>query len=62
VIEDYWNSDEESTSTQDICPMCDSDTELTEAGIQDAKERAEREARWAKEAEEMEQNDDEVSE
>ena len=62
VIEDYWNSDEESTSTQDICPMCDSDTELTEAGIQDAKERAEREARWAKEAEEMEQNDDEISE
>ena len=32
-----------------VCPMCDSDTELTEAGIKDKKESDERAARWAKE-------------
>lgn len=49
VIEDYYNTEEESHDTKDVCPMCDSDVELTEAGIQEEKERAEREARWAKE-------------
>ena len=29
--------------------MCDSDTELTEQGIKEKKEREEREARWEKE-------------
>jgi len=49
VIEDYYNSDEESDNTKDVCPMCDSDVELTEVGIQQEKERKEREARWEKE-------------
>lgn len=31
---------------KNICPMCDSDLELTEAGLQEEKERQEREARW----------------
>jgi hypothetical protein len=35
-----------------ICKYCSSDTELTEFGIQKAKESAERTARWAKEADE----------
>jgi hypothetical protein len=46
VIEDYYGSDEESYSEKDVCPMCDSDVELTEVGIQEEKERSEREARW----------------
>ena len=33
-----------------VCPYCESDTELTEAGIIEEKESAERTARWAKEA------------
>ena len=32
------------------CPMCESDTELTEAGVKDKQESDERSARWAKEA------------
>ena len=52
VIEDYYDSDEESANTKDVCPMCDSDTELTEVGVQEEKERQERMARWAKEEEE----------
>jgi len=47
VIEDYYSSEEESDITKDVCPMCDSDTELTEEGVQKEKERLEREARWA---------------
>lgn len=35
-----------------VCPMCESDTELTEAGVIAEKESAERTARWAKETEE----------
>jgi len=35
-----------------ICPYCESDTELTEAGVIAEKESAERTARWAKETEE----------
>ena len=35
-----------------VCPYCESDTELTEAGIIAEKESAERTARWAKETEE----------
>ena len=33
VIEDYWDSEETEHSTKKVCPMCDSDTELTEAGL-----------------------------
>ena len=35
-----------------ICPYCESDTELTEAGVIAEKESAERTSRWAKETEE----------
>lgn len=35
-----------------ICPYCESDTELTEAGVAEEKASAERSARWAKETEE----------
>jgi len=34
-----------------VCPYCESDTELTEAGVIAEKESAERSARWAKEKE-----------
>ena len=51
VIEDYYASEEETDITKDVCPMCDSNVELTEAGIQEEKERQEREARWAKDDE-----------
>lgn len=37
---------EEWHDTKDGCPMCDSDIALTEAGIQEEKERAERQAHW----------------
>jgi len=37
------------------CPMCESDTELTEAGIKDKQESDERSARWAKEAADAEE-------
>jgi hypothetical protein len=52
--------DKEGTEIDDprkICPMCESDTELTEAGIKDKKESDERAARWAKEA--VDEEDDE---
>jgi hypothetical protein len=52
VIEDYYSSEEESDITKDVCPMCDSDTELTEVGVKEEVERQERMARWAKEEEE----------
>jgi predicted RNA-binding Zn-ribbon protein involved in translation (DUF1610 family) len=55
VIEDYFDSDEEAHSTKDICPMCDSDTELTEVGAIEEKERQERYARWKKEEQEAEE-------
>ena len=35
-----------------VCPYCESDTELTEAGVAEEKASAERSARWAKETEE----------
>lgn len=50
VIEDYYASDEDSDITKDICPMCDSDVILTEAGLEEEREKEERMARWAKEA------------
>jgi hypothetical protein len=50
--------DKDGTEIDDprkVCPYCESDTELTEAGIQAEKESAERSARWAKEAAEEEE-------
>jgi len=38
-----------------VCPMCDSDVELTEAGIKDKQESDERTARWLKEAADAEE-------
>jgi hypothetical protein len=38
-----------------VCPYCESDTELTEAGVAEEKASAERSARWAKEAAEDEE-------
>lgn len=58
VIEDYWSSDEEAHDTKEICPMCDSDVELTEAG---KKEKEEREKRMA-EINAMFPDDDEYDE
>ena len=54
------DTEEEWQDTKDVCPMCDSELELTEAGVQEETERRERKARWAKEAEENdEENEDE---
>ena len=38
-----------------VCPYCESDVELTEAGVIAEKESAERSARWAKETEEKDE-------
>ena len=46
---------EEWHDTRDGCPMCDSHVELTEFGIQQEKERAERQARWDQEARDSEE-------
>jgi hypothetical protein len=49
-----WQWEDAAGNTYDeakkVCPMCDSDVELTEAGIKDKQESDERTARWAKEA------------
>ena len=37
IIENYFGSDEDSHSTKDVCPMCDSDLILTEEGIEKEK-------------------------
>jgi predicted RNA-binding Zn-ribbon protein involved in translation (DUF1610 family) len=55
VIENYFGSDEEAHSEKDVCPMCDSDVELTEVGIQEKQERDERMARWAQEEKDAEE-------
>lgn len=40
VIDNYWESEEESHHTSDVCPMCDSPVELTEEGkIQEEKSK-----------------------
>jgi hypothetical protein len=52
--------DKDGTEIDDprkICPYCESDTELTEAGVTAEKESAERTARWAKEKETVEEAD-----
>jgi hypothetical protein len=45
-----WPEDDETGEAKKVCPYCESDTELTEAGIAEEKANAERTARWAKEA------------
>jgi len=46
VIENYFESDENAESTKDVCPMCDSDTELTEAGVKEEQRRKEWDAKF----------------
>ena len=63
LIDDYWESEEVEHSTKEVCPMCDSDTELTEVGLKEEHERKEREAKWEKELADFEldlENDDEL--
>jgi tyrosyl-tRNA synthetase len=45
-----------------VCPYCESDVELTEAGVIAEKESAERSARWAKEKEATEEDEELVDE
>lgn len=42
VIEDYYNNDEDADSTKDVCPMCDSELEMTEIGKQKEEEHKKR--------------------
>ena len=61
-----WPEDDETgeQEAKKVCPMCDSDTELTEVGIEEEKEKEERQARWAKEKAEVsnDEDDEEYSE
>jgi hypothetical protein len=43
-----WPEDDETgeKEAKKVCPMCESDTELTEAGIKEEQERKDRMARW----------------
>jgi hypothetical protein len=51
-----WPEDETGTKeAKKVCPMCDSDTELTEVGIKEEQEKQERDARWAKQRAEEEE-------
>ena len=52
-----WPEDDETgeKEAKKVCPMCDSDTELTEVGLKEEQEKQEREARWAKKAAEEEE-------
>lgn len=56
-----WKHEDENGNSLDepkkICPYCESDTELTEHGVKEAKEWEERKAKWALEDDE----DDEKS-
>ena len=54
VIENYHSTEEVSDHTSDVCPMCDSPIELTEAGIVEEEKRKELKAKWAKAREEKE--------
>ena len=46
-----WPEEDETgeKEAKKVCPMCESDSELTEAGIKEEQERKERMARWDKE-------------
>ena len=65
VIEDYYNNEEKSDHTTDVCPMCDSAVELTEAGVAEEEKRKAQKEKWAKareereKAEEIEKEDEE---
>ena len=52
-----WPENDETgeLEAKKVCPYCESDTELTEAGIKDKQESDERSARWAKEAADAEE-------
>ena len=53
-----WVWPEDDTGMKEakkVCPMCDSDTELTEVGIKEEQEKAERAARWAQEEKDAEE-------
>ena len=57
----HWEENfEGEQESKKVCPYCESDTELTEAGVKDKLESDERSARWAKEAEEDEELVDEA--
>jgi hypothetical protein len=56
VIEDYYGSDEESDHDEEVCPMCDSQVELTEVGKQEEAERVARRAKW--DAEDSDESED----
>jgi hypothetical protein len=50
VISQYFEQDEEEAhSTKDVCPMCDSDVELTEEGVLKEEQRK----KWQKEFDEI---------
>jgi len=51
------NDEDGKIGAKKVCPYCESDTELTEHGIQEKKESDERDARWAKEATEEEEEE-----
>ena len=52
-----WPKDDDTgeKEAKKVCPMCESDTELTEVGLKEEKEKQEREARWAQEAKDNEE-------
>ena len=55
--------DKDGTEIDDprkVCPYCESDTELTEAGVAEEKASAERTARWAKEAVDDKEDDEPI--
>jgi hypothetical protein len=49
VIDQYWETDEDSHSTKEVCPMCDSDVQLTEEGVLKEEQRK----KWQKEFDEI---------
>ena len=60
-----WPEDDEegTKEAKKVCPYCDSDTELTEAGVKEEEARKERMARWEKEAiinDEEDDNEDHI--
>ena len=54
VIEDYYAGEEKSDHTSNVCPMCDSPVELTEAGVAEEEKRKAQKEKWAKAREEKE--------
>ena len=60
VIEDYYATEEVSDHTTDVCPMCDSSVELTEAGVAEEEKRKAQKEKWAKAREEKEVEEEAV--